>query len=109
MKRSWKKILIIVAGGLAALILILGVAAVFIARSQWFREFVREKLESTPQEQIRPGPLVTGDDLIAAGYTPGPQFKEILAAVEDAQLEGAVASKEEALKFVREQFRLTSG
>src|SRR5205807_973378 len=55
-------------------------------------DFVRDKLKSTPLEQIRPAPLVTGDDLIAAGYPPGPRFKEILAAVEDAQLEGAIAS-----------------
>ena len=67
-------------------------------------EFVREKLESTPQEQIRPGPLVTGDELIAAGYSPGPRFKEMLAAVEDAQLEGAIASKDEAMKLLREKF-----
>ena len=67
-------------------------------------EFVREKLARTPQEQIRPAPLVTGDDLIAAGYPPGPRFKEILAAVEDAQLEGAIASKEEGMKLVRQQF-----
>jgi poly(A) polymerase len=67
-------------------------------------DFVREKLASTPREQIRPAPLITGTDLIAAGYTPGPRFKEILAMVEDAQLEGAIASKEEAIKMVRERF-----
>jgi poly(A) polymerase len=64
-------------------------------------EFAREKLRSLPAEQIRPRPLITGDDLIAAGYAPGPQFKEILAAVEDAQLEGTVASKEEAIALVK--------
>src|SRR2546423_13521485 len=64
-------------------------------------EFVRQKLAATPEEQIRPAPLVTGDDLIIAGYTPGPRFKEILAAVEDAQLEGAISSKEEGIKLVR--------
>ena len=69
-------------------------------------DFVRDKLKSTPQEQIRPAPLVTGDDLIAAGYPPGPRFKEILAAVEDAQLEGAIARKEEALALVRRDFPL---
>ena len=67
-------------------------------------DFVRDKLKNTPQEQIRPAPLVTGDDLIAAGYPPGPLFKEILAAVEDAQLEGTIASKEEGMKLVRQQF-----
>jgi poly(A) polymerase len=63
-------------------------------------EFTREKLEQTPAEQIRPAPLITGDDLIAAGMKPGPAFKDILAAVEDAQLEGKLDSKQQALHFV---------
>ncbi len=67
-------------------------------------DFVRAKLAAMPPEQIRPAPLITGDDLIAAGYAPGPHFKEILSAVEDAQLEGALASKDEALGFVKSNF-----
>ena len=63
--------------------------------------FTQEKLRELPPEQIRPQPLITGDDLIAAGYQPGPQFKELLAAVEDAQLEGAIRTKEEAMELVR--------
>ena len=69
-------------------------------------EFVQQKLASTPQEEIRPQPLITGDDLIAAGYQPGPQFKEILAACEDAQLEGRIHSHAEAMQLVRTQFPL---
>ena len=49
-------------------------------------------------------PLVTGEDLIAAGYSPGPLFKEILAAIEDAQLDGKLQSKEEAMRLVRREF-----
>ena len=67
-------------------------------------EFAREKLAATPPEAIRPAPLLTGDDLIAAGYAPGPRFKEMLRAVEDAQLEGALGEKNQALEFVRRQF-----
>lgn len=62
--------------------------------------FAQEKLNSMPAEQIRPQPLISGHDLIQAGYKPGPQFKEMLTAVEDAQLEGAIATKEEALALV---------
>ena len=69
-------------------------------------EFAKEKFHSLPQEQIRPAPLITGDDLIAAGYQPGPTFKALLTAVEDAQLEGSISTKEEALKLVREKDRL---
>ena len=67
-------------------------------------EFAKEKLATTPPEQIRPEPLVTGHDLIAAGYPAGPRFKNILSEVEDAQLEGGVTSKEEAMEFVRQRF-----
>jgi len=66
--------------------------------------FTREKMASMPPEIIRPAPLISGDDLIAAGYPPGPQFKKILAAVEDGQLEGRLLSGEDALAFVRSEF-----
>lgn len=67
-------------------------------------EFVRRRREEIPPEKMQPSPLVTGDDLIAAGHTPGPRFREILNAVEDAQLEGRLASRDAALDFVRRQF-----
>ena len=65
--------------------------------------FVRERYESMPEETVRPVPLITGRELIAAGYTPGPAFKEVLRAVEDAQLEGSITTQEEALALVREK------
>ena len=61
----------------------------------------KEKLATTPPEQIRPRPLITGADLIQAGYKPGPRFATILEEVEDAQLEGALRTKQEAMEFVR--------
>lgn len=67
-------------------------------------EFLREKLAEIPPEKIRPAALVTGDDLIAAGYAPGPRFREILDAVEDAQLEGRLTSHQAALEFVKDEF-----
>jgi len=66
--------------------------------------FVREKLSQIPAEQIRPKPLLTGNDLIAMGYTPGPQFKQILTAVEDGQLEGRLEDPQQAREFVRQEF-----
>jgi poly(A) polymerase len=66
-------------------------------------DFAREKLRSLPAEQIRPAPLITGDDLIAAGYRPGPLFKEVLTAVEDAQLDGSIRTREEALALARKK------
>jgi poly(A) polymerase len=67
-------------------------------------ELVKRKLEELPEEQLKPAPLVTGADLIAEGYEPGPRFAEMLAAVEDAQLEGRIGSREEAMAMVREMF-----
>jgi putative nucleotidyltransferase with HDIG domain len=67
-------------------------------------ELVKERLERTPREELRPQPLLTGHDLIAAGYQPGPRFGEMLAAAEDAQLEGRVHTPEEALALVRNLF-----
>jgi poly(A) polymerase len=67
-------------------------------------EFIRQKRAEIPPEIMRPAPLVTGNDLIAAGHVPGPKFKEILSAVEDAQLEGRLASRDAALEFVRREF-----
>ena len=58
------------------------------------------------RRSVRPKPLITGRELIAAGYTPGARFKEMLRAVEDAQLEGAIATADEALELVRERFPL---
>jgi poly(A) polymerase len=69
-------------------------------------DFTRNKMAEIPQEAIRPEPLITGEDLIAAGYNPGPAFKEILAAVEDGQLEGRWGSKDAAMSFVTSQFPL---
>lgn len=67
-------------------------------------DFLQRKMQEIPPETIRPKPLVTGDDLIAAGHAPGPKFREILNAVEDAQLEGRLASRDAALEFVRREF-----
>jgi poly(A) polymerase len=67
-------------------------------------EFIQQKRAEIPVEKMRPAPLVTGDDLIAAGHVPGPRFREILSAVEDAQLEGRLPSRDAALDFVRREF-----
>jgi poly(A) polymerase len=55
---------------------------------------------------VRPQPLVTGRELIAAGYRPGEGFREMLRAAEDAQLDGAITTPAEALALIRERFPL---
>jgi tRNA nucleotidyltransferase/poly(A) polymerase len=70
-------------------------------------DFVQKFLTETPPEQVRPLRLLTGDDLKEMGFTPGPRFKEILRAVEDAQLEGRLRTHEEAVSFVQMGFQPT--
>jgi poly(A) polymerase len=60
-------------------------------------EFMHRFLAETPEEQVHPVRLLTGDDLIRLGLRPGPKFKEILERAEDAQLDGKIATHEEAL------------
>jgi putative nucleotidyltransferase with HDIG domain len=72
-------------------------------------EFVKRKLAEAPREVLRPNRLVTGDDLIAEGYAPGPPFARMLGALEDAQLEGRVATREEALALLRARFTSPDG
>jgi len=67
--------------------------------------FVQRFLRDTPPEEVRPTRLVTGEDLKAMGLRPGPVFKEILQAVEEAQLEGSLIKREDALDFVRRQYQ----
>jgi poly(A) polymerase len=67
-------------------------------------EYAWQLSRTLSPEAIRPQPLITGQDLIEAGYEPGPRFKEILGTVEDAQLEGRLVSHEEAMGFVRREF-----
>jgi poly(A) polymerase len=66
--------------------------------------YSREQLHAIPPEAIRPQPLVTGRDLIEAGYAPGPRFKQILSTIEDAQLEGRITTHEAAIEFIRQEF-----
>jgi poly(A) polymerase len=69
-------------------------------------QLMQQKLREFPDEHLKPPPLLTGDDLIAAGYRPGPRFSEILTAVEDAQLEGQLHTCGDAMQLVREKFPL---
>ena len=63
--------------------------------------FVKDFVARTPPEELRLPRLLTGDDLIALGYKPGPRFAEILDAVEEAQLDGRLTTRDDALSFVK--------
>ena len=67
-------------------------------------QYARKKREEWGEPNIWPPPLVTGDDLISIGFSPGPSFKEILTRVEDEQLEGRLNTRQQALDFVKREF-----
>ena len=66
--------------------------------------FVQRFLAETPPEQVRPPRLLSGEDLKALGFAPGPPFKAILEVVEEAQLNGKIQTKEEAVELVLHSF-----
>lgn len=67
-------------------------------------ETAQKALAELGHEQIRPALLLTGEDLIRVGYRPGPRFREMLTLTEDAQLEGTIHSRDEALTLVAQAY-----
>jgi poly(A) polymerase len=65
-------------------------------------EYCERYLRDTPPEVLNPPPVLTGDDLIALGMKPGREFKHLLDAVREAQLEEQVTTKSQAIELVRE-------
>jgi poly(A) polymerase len=66
-----------------------------------FYHFCRNAMNAHAPEQLRPPPLIGGNDLIAMGFTPGPAFKTILKQVEDLQLDGELQDRDQAIAYVR--------
>ncbi|MDP8248382.1 MAG: CCA tRNA nucleotidyltransferase, partial [Candidatus Tritonobacter lacicola] len=66
--------------------------------------YLKERCESMPEEKVLPPPLINGHDLLNMGYEKGPILGTILRAIEEAQLEGQISSREDALRLVREKF-----
>lgn len=58
---------------------------------------IREELKKEP-----PVRLITGYDIMDLGVKPGPIISEIMSKVEDAQLEGIIKTREDALKYLKD-------
>jgi poly(A) polymerase len=86
------------AGETRVLLAALAGLGMFVERVKWLEGRFGELLTG----EVAPTPLITGDDLVAAGFVPGPKFKKVLEGIYDAQLEGRVGTKEEALRMARE-------
>jgi poly(A) polymerase len=67
-------------------------------------DFCVDKLHEFSEEELHPERIITGSDLIDLGFTPGPLFSEMIRAVEDAQLDGEIRSKEDAISFILEKW-----
>ncbi len=67
--------------------------------------FCEEFLAKTPAGEINPPPVITGDDLIRLGMSPGPEFKHLLDQIRDAQLNGEITTKDAALQWLRTRKR----
>jgi len=63
--------------------------------------FLQTRREEFASEPLIPPPLVTGNDLIALGWKPGPKFKEVLDSVQTRQLENSLLTREDALEWIR--------
>ncbi len=70
-----------------------------------YYDFCRQKMVELKEEEIRPQPLLKGQDLIAMGFAPGPIFKKILKEVEEAQLEREITTKEQAIEWVTQRYK----
>ena len=68
--------------------------------------FCQNMFEELQEEEIKPEPLITGNDLIALGLKPGPIFSKILDAIKDDQLEQRITTKEEALERAKELVKI---
>jgi poly(A) polymerase len=78
-------------------------AALLVLRAEDLQAFVdvRRRVAELAESGLAPDPLIAGDDLVEAGFQPGPAFKHILDGVYDAQLEGSITTREEALAIAR--------
>ncbi|OWK40256.1 CCA tRNA nucleotidyltransferase [Fimbriiglobus ruber] len=93
---------ILIHPGIGELLALHRADAIATGRNTAHVDFCERVLRETPPEELNPAPAVTGDDLIAIGLKPGPEFKRILDAVREAQLEGRIKTKEDGLRLAEE-------
>ena len=67
-------------------------------------EYCQKQLALLSEEQMRPPRLVSGRDLLELGFEPGPLVGRVLERLEEAQLEGDIDSRDQALAWVRSRY-----
>ena len=68
-------------------------------------EFLLKKLKETPVQEIKPKPVIDGNDLIAVGFAQGRELGRVLKEIYERQLEGDMATREEALAYAKSRLR----
>src|SRR5262245_2282677 len=93
---------ILVHPGIGELLALHRADSVASGRSIEHVDYCEQVLRETPPEVLNPPPVLTGDDLLALGWEQGPVFKKVLDAVREAQLEGTVRTKDEAIRLAEQ-------
>src|SRR5262249_42776561 len=94
---------ILVHPGIGELLALHRADSVASGRSVEHVEFCEAMLRDHSPDELDPPPVLTGDDLLALGWEQGPLFKKVLDAVREAQLEGKVRTKDEAIRLAEEK------
>jgi poly(A) polymerase len=98
--RQSKLKMILVHPGIRELLALHRADAQACGRSEDHVDFCEQCLREWSADVLDPPPVLTGDDLVRHGLEPGPQFKTLLDAVREAQLEGTIKTTEEAMALV---------
>jgi poly(A) polymerase len=93
---------VLVHPGIGELLALHRADSVASGRSVEHVDFCERVLRETPPEVLNPPPVLTGDDLLALGWEQGPVFKRVLDAVREAQLEGTIHMKDEAIQMAEQ-------
>ena len=66
--------------------------------------YLQEQLITSKEAPIIPPRLVTGSDLIALGWSPGPLIGKMLTEIQTQQLEGNLTTKEDGLAWAKKLY-----
>ncbi len=98
--RTCKLKMMLIHPGIEELLALHRADALASGRSTDHVEYCEQLLREWSKEELDPPPLLTGHDLMRRGLKPGPQFKKLLDAVREAQLDGGIKSSKQAMDLV---------
>jgi poly(A) polymerase len=103
---KWSKLKPVLAHpGIGELLALHRADALASAKSLDHVDYCEQLLREWTAEDLTPRPVLTGEDLIRLGLKPGPLFKELLDAVHEGQLDGAITTTNQALELIIERLR----